>query len=182
MDFADQILQHYGVKGMKWGVRRDDTGTVSTGEKGRVNKVKDRLKKEIDERTSTETTVRAKPGQIVRVVGGVKRLPHEDAVNARVAEQVAKRSTLDALSNRELQHLVNRMNLESQYRQLAVKETRASAGEKFANDIINSHGTAVLGKAGVKGATAKLVIDNALKVGSNKALQGGSSEKKKKDK
>lgn len=169
-EMADHILMHYGIKGMKWGVR------------SRVSQAKAHAKKELAERSSTETTIRAKPGQMVRVVGGNKRGPHVDAVNARVSEQVAKRSTLDALSNKDLQHLVNRMNLEAQYRNLAVKETRKSAAQKWTERLISEKGDVVYSRLGAHAVLGRKVVEGALK-GTNKAMSGGivSDKNKKKD-
>ena len=174
VDNVDDFLAHYGVPGMKWGVRKRASEAIG--------EAKARVKKEVAERSSTETTVRAKPGQMVRVVGGNKRGPHADAVNARVSEQVAKRSTLDALSNKDLQHLVNRMNLEAQYRNLAVKETRKSAVQKWVEKIFSEKAEVLYPKLGPHAAIGRTVVEAAMK-GTNKAMSGGivSDKNKKKD-
>lgn len=183
MDNAAEFLSHYGVKGMKWGVSRSESGKVSVSAtaKAAANDVKNRVNKEVAERTSAEVTVRAKPGSIVRVVGGNRRTAHQDAINARIAEQIAKRNTLDALSNKDLQQLVTRMNLEQQYRNLAVKENRLSAGEKMIRKYLASNGDAVFSKLGPLASGTKMVVDSQLK-NANKALLGGSTSDKKKDK
>lgn len=182
---VDDILAHYGVKGMHWGSRKGSSSGGSSGGRiaSRVKSAHASIKKDIAERTSSETTVRAKPGSMVRVVGGVKRMPHEDAIKARVAEQIAKKNTLDALSNPELQHLVNRMNLESQYRNLASNETRAGAGEKAAKQILESKKADVaFAKLGPHAAIGKQVVNGVFKnVTGNKAM-GGGIVKDKKDK
>jgi hypothetical protein len=180
------FLAHYGVLGMKWGQHLKDHGVKSTTKKAATT-AKAAVKKDIKERTSTQTTVRAKPGQLVRVVGGNGRSAHDDAVKARTAEQIAKKNTLDALSNQELQHLVNRMNLESQYRNLASNETRVSAGEKFATDLLSKHdakiNTALAVGLGPAAPVGKMVIDGALKKATvNKAMLGGKVSDKKKNK
>lgn len=177
----DDILAHYGVKGMHWGVRKDrPSGAPRRSISDRVNNAKAAVKKDIKERTSTETTVRAKPGQMVRVVGGLKRLPHQDAIAARTAEQIAKKNTLDALSNQDLQRLVSRMNLESQYRNLASNETRVSAGEKYALDLVDKHGDkAMVVVLGSFAPAGKQVLDFAVKgATANKALAGGKIKNK----
>jgi hypothetical protein len=167
-------LAHYGIPGMRWGVRK----RVSEA----VGKAKSQVKKEVAERSSSETTVRAKPGQMVRVVGGNKRGPHADAVSARISEQIAKRSTLDALSNKDLQHLVNRMNLEAQYRNLAVKETRKSAAQKWTEKLVSEKGDVVYSRLGPHAVLGRKVVEGAMK-GSNKAMSGGIvSDKNKKNK
>jgi hypothetical protein len=180
-DMAEHILKHYGVKGMKWGVRNSEGGggirqTVGSA----VGEAKARAKREIAERIDTETHVRAKPGQLVRVVGGNRRRAHEDAIVARTAEQIAKRNTLDALSNKELQHLVQRMNLEQQYRQMAVKETRKSAAQRWVENIVAVKGPLLYAKMGPHAKIGQKVVEGAMKMATqNKALLGGSSEKKK---
>lgn len=90
---GEAFLEHYGVKGMKWGVQRSSS-KVPMG--------------------STQLVDR-KPGKRVKVAGGKGFKPHEDAVSAATARRVATKSTTDALSNKELQALVNRLNLEQQF-------------------------------------------------------------------
>jgi hypothetical protein len=87
-------LEHHGIKGQKWGVRRAN----SSG--------------------PMEVTTRAKPGKMVKAKGGTGHPAHEDAVKAAISRQKAKKSTTDALSSKELQDLVLRMNLEQQYSRL----------------------------------------------------------------
>jgi hypothetical protein len=91
MDPVDTVLSHFGVKGMKWGVRKDRPSrvTVSTG-----------------------------PGGRVKTTGGFDRKPSSDAVRAARLGQRAKKSTVRSLSNDELQALIKRKNLEKQYADL----------------------------------------------------------------
>lgn len=98
---VDSVLQHYGVKGMKWGVTRDNPG----GGPGQ-----------------TQVNVKARPGKRVKTSGGRKQGASSDAVTAAVSKQIAKKSTTDALSNKQLQELVTRMNLEKQYNQLSKEQ------------------------------------------------------------
>lgn len=106
------ILEHYGVKGMRWGVRRD--------------------------RTPTAVETVQTPGKRVKATGGKNQSASEDAINAAVARQKARASTPDALSNKELQALVNRMNLEQQYARL--NEANASTGVKLAKAFLGDYG------------------------------------------
>lgn len=108
------ILSHHGVKGMKWGIRRDRSGSsgptpVSTKQKGKRLQTK----------------------------GGKGHAPTEDATRAAVGRQKAKSSGTHALTNQELREVVNRMNLEQQYSKLAASEGGAKIpGGKFAADIL----------------------------------------------
>lgn len=93
---TDKFLEHFGVKGMKWGVRKDRGG--SSGPQAVVT--------------------RSKPGQRVTASGGGGRLPHEDAKRAVALAQKAKSSTTHSLSNEELKDLLTRLDLESRYTKL----------------------------------------------------------------
>lgn len=126
METVDDVLEHYGVKGMRWGVRKKAPAV--------------KTKVELD----------ATPGRRVKAKGGTGQPIAKDAKVAAVSRQKAKKSTVDALSNDELKSLVTRMNLEQQYSQLetnrrsrdanpAIKfvgKTLTAFGEKQAGEII----------------------------------------------
>lgn len=111
---AEPFLEHYGVKGMKWGVRKSEP------------------------RVAVPTSTSHKPGDFVRAKGGQNQPASEDAVRVAGVRQKAKASTTDALSNKELQDLVTRMNLEQQYSSLMQKSDRRSKGAKFVNKILGN--------------------------------------------
>jgi 2'-5' RNA ligase len=101
-----QFLAHYGIKGMKWGIRRDRTARdVQTTEKiGRRTKVK--------------------------AEGGEHQPAAPDAVKVAATTQKLKRSGTAALSNDELREVIQRAQLEQQ----AVALT-TSKGKKFVKEI-----------------------------------------------
>lgn len=104
----DAVLAHHGIKGMKWGVRRDNP----SGSSG-----------------PTPITINAKPGKKIVTTGG-KHLPtSEDAKQAAIIKQKARASGPQSLSNDEMRLLVNRMQLEQQYAKLNPKQV--TLGEKF---------------------------------------------------
>jgi hypothetical protein len=109
-DPTEKFLEHFGVKGMKWGRR---TSNIPAGETRAAQK---------------------KPGRRVTAEGGRGVRAHEDAIRSATQRQIAKKSTVDALSTKELQELVNRMNLEQQYSKLAAGTV--SPGRKFVNDLL----------------------------------------------
>lgn len=91
------VIQHYGVKGMRWGQRKEQQAGAA--------------QVELNQKT---------PGSRVKikVTKGGGQGPAKDALEAKVIRQTAKRSGPNALSNKELQALVTRLNLERQYAQL----------------------------------------------------------------
>ena len=89
---VDDVLEHFGIKGMKWGVRK---------------------------------AARRSPGS-------------EDAQRAVEAKKKIKAGGgTKALSNKELQDLVTRMNLEQQYSNLTGnKQSKIKIGQKAAKEIL----------------------------------------------
>lgn len=89
----DNILEHVGVKGMKWGIRKSES-SVS---------VSDKRKK-------------------LKTSGGFGRPAHPDAIRARTLGQVGKKSGLKALSNKDLQDYAHRLQLEQNVKRLNYNE------------------------------------------------------------
>lgn len=109
-DAVDDFLAHYGVKGMRWGHRKADSGptgvTVTTTARGRV-----------------------------KTSGGTGHAPAKEAVDAAVSVRKAKSSSVKALSNDELRTAIQRMQLEQQFNQLRPKGP-AEHGRKFVTQTI----------------------------------------------
>lgn len=90
-DEVKDILAHFGVKGMRWGVRR-------------------------------------RPSQI-----------HSDSASATASAKKAKKHGTKALSNKELQDLITRMNLEQQYSRVAPSGKGSKllrGGAKFTGEVL----------------------------------------------
>lgn len=123
---VEEFLAHHGVKGMKWGVRRNRTTgevVVTKGKKG------------------------------VKVSGGAGHEPHMDAINAAVARQKAKKSGTHSLSNAELRLLNERLQMETKYSQLTGKGPSPQAklvkrGGKLAGDVVEGIARQQLTKIG----------------------------------
>lgn len=117
---SDEDAVQYGKLGMRWGVKTNPDGTTTGTPR-------------------TEVAVKATPGKRVKTSGGKERPAHEDAIKAAVGKQVAKKSTVDALSNQELEAVIKRMQLEASYNRLS--KENVSAGRKFINKFMTDKKT-----------------------------------------
>lgn len=116
----EYTLTHYGVKGMKWGVRNNADGTVS------VNQTK--VKKSLRKTDQPVTVTQRKAGTYVKAKGGQRQTASIDAIKTQAARQKAKRSTTDSLSNKQLKDTIERMRLEQEFAKLDKKVSRRGRG------------------------------------------------------
>jgi len=113
-----RFLQHYGVKGMKWGVRRNrPTSPVTT-------------QSVVNAGLRGKTKVKAK--------GGVAHPATQDAIKAAELKRKHQKSGPAALSNNELRDLATRMQLEQQVKVLNAQSK--SSGKKFVKDTLKDTG------------------------------------------
>lgn len=117
---TNEELQHYGVKGMRWGVRR-------------TSKQLARAKKERS----------------------------EDAKNKERGQAKIKKSGTDALSNKELREVTNRINLENNYKS-ATANAKRSGGRKFVGEVLKGQGKSQANQLVNKGLGAAFTAAGAL--------------------
>ena len=108
-DFADAFLSHYGVKGMKWGVRKKASDAVDKVKERRAEKKANRALDDASEYTSTAKTIRKATD------GGLRKV-----------------------SSEELKDAIDRMNLEQQYRNLYEKTPEAKQRERGRKAIVDT--------------------------------------------
>jgi len=112
--YEPNCLAHYGILGMKWGVRRFQPYSVRGRKSGKGGK-------EVGEARQ-------------------KGPSHDDLVKSTNASEVYKYR--DRLNDKELRDRVNRIQTEQQLKQLiADSEKKKRNGNKFANDVVKRVGT-----------------------------------------
>lgn len=108
MDELDDFIAHFGVKGMRWGVRRKP-------------------------KQPTSVVVIDKPGKRLKAKGGKNREASEEAIRLEVGKQKGRKSGTKTLTNKELQEIIKRMELDTKFAKLSREERQnnKSAGRKF---------------------------------------------------
>lgn len=111
------FLEHYGVKGMKWGVRR------SNAEKKAASEGKTLSFKRITPKSGGTSSKKSKPE------------PSDDKKETvQYMTRVGKKGDTSALSNNELKKLNERMRLEQEFTRLS--EPTQSKGQAFVRDTL----------------------------------------------
>lgn len=141
MDSGEDFLEHFGTKGMKWGVRRSRAERRASREAPSEVKVKTKASL----RGAEAISVKNKAGQgVTKTAGGRRNVATTDAVKTKAARQKAKASTTDALTNAELKAAVERMNLEQQYAKLEKAQPRRKRGAEFIKGLMDEYGEQAL--------------------------------------
>lgn len=149
-------LQHWGIKGMKWGVRRyqNKDGTLTAAGKKRYKAEMDKLKAEevtLKNRAATNAKL-AKLDTKRKSIDALKK--SADGISEpKRADQPRKKSIGD-MSDDELIKAIRRAQLEDQYRTL--RPATVSAGRKFADKILNE----AIAPASIK--AGRRFLENAL--------------------
>lgn len=151
-------LMHYGVKGMRWGRRMKSSGEGGGSDSPPTKK---QIKAETKAEAKAEYAKAAEDARVAKIKKDVykdegkkagrkqaiketwKRPVSDDAESAAAGRgRVGKHGT-DAMTNKELQALVNRMNLEQQYANLKDNEKASSgrsAAKAYVSDILKDAG------------------------------------------
>lgn len=175
----DGVLTHYGIKGMRWGVRKRSGSDASS-----ETTVKERAARS---KAPEPILVKTKAGHPILTSGGRYHAPSDEAKRAAAIKQKASKSGSHALTNAEMRALIDRMNLESQYMKLNPKQK--SKADKFVRGVLKTPIPAMVfagskQKYGDKSKEVKLGFDFAEMLLKNHPSQKKflpAPEKKKKD-
>lgn len=161
-------LTHWGIKGMRWGVRRyqNKDGTLTTAGKKRYAKEMAKLKEEErvaknKQRTQAKLDKLDEKRREIEAIKSGKPTP-------KPAEKKSQKPSIKDMSDEELRAVVNRLNMEKMYRQLQPEQV--SAGKKFANKVMND----------VVAPAATEVGKNMLKDYMTKAVKKAAADAEKK--
>lgn len=184
-------LTHWGIKGMKWGIRRyqNRDGTLTAAGKKRYAEEMERLKKEekiLKNKQRTKAQLEKLDAKRKEIEEQKQALKDDKPINKaadKIAEKAkaAKKRKISELSDEELNAIVNRMRLEKTYRDLvkeqkAVAEaaTKKSKGEKFVATLKDK--VIIPAATDVGKDVAKRMMNNAV----NKVANSVNDDQKKK--
>ena len=168
MNNSDE-LQHFGVKGMKWGVRRyqNKDGTLTKAGVRKYNKEVARINKEKQIIRNKERTLAKfnKLDALRKDVDSRKQaleLNSEKHTNftkpSKPKTETNKPTSIKDLSDEELQRRIDRINLENKYKSLTTETRQVSTGKKVVGKVMTEVITPAatdIGKQLVKSVMAK---------------------------
>lgn len=194
-ELGSDFLQHYGVKGMKWGVRKDSKPRGYQGSSSTKKKVKKAVSDAVDpdkraKRKLQKAKSKYERQRLIEQASGYEKAAEESKKNSRENEASSdpkpKSKSVKDLSDDDLNKIIRRIELERRYSTLMeqqrpksttekvnkfLKKAATEAAENVAKQLITKGiGAAVTRATGVpvNGANAKAAT-NALKTAANDA-------------
>ena len=161
MEKNEEMLEHHGIKGMHWGVRRyqNKDGTLTKAGQARYDRDKrENSAKKIENRIDTikpdpKRWVREDLERSKKIVDSVTSVTKEiSKIEQETSPKLVKKSKdLSNKSDKELRDKINRELLEQQYNKLfsEISAPEISRGRQFVKDTLSVAGDvlAVIGSA-----------------------------------
>lgn len=127
-------LYHYGVLGMKWGVRRSARNFISKLSSSKKKKKSTSPKKTL--KTMSNEELRAKTERL-RLEQEYKNVRSQGKQSKSKSSTQIKKKSVSEMTDDELRTKLNRLEMERRYDQLNPKQV--SAGSKFVHDTLVNH-------------------------------------------
>lgn len=178
-ELMDTQLQHFGVKGMKWGVRKSRTSKDRASEttpkpKSTVRKYIDSNKREIGMRKLTKDLETLSDNEIRTRTNRVRNENDFRTILSNTPSSKQKKAlreeylTREKLSDTQLQERVNRLRLEDNLRREVIRAS--SPQREAANELIKTVSTQAIGlytdpTTKIFTATGNAVADKLIKEG-----------------
>ena len=157
-------LQHWGIKGMKWGVRRYQNADGSLTPAG-IKRYRDEAR-DIERQLNTkkrEMTVDDYQNAIKKTksvgerIDSVRKFNDDNNKSKDPDMERRIRKSTEQMSDKELQQRVQRLNMEDNYTRMMMHREHLQQGENYVNKMLDASATVV------QGATAALTIAVLLK-------------------
>jgi len=138
-DNVEKILEHFGVKGMKWGVRSTggQAGDVILERGLGISTTRSRARSAASARSARNVTVKDKRKSI-KTSGGKGVPAHPDAITANKIGQIVKKSGPKSVSTHDLQIYANRLQVEQNVSRLT--SNNKNAGAKVSQIVLKQAG------------------------------------------
>lgn len=148
---TNNTLYHHGVKGMRWGHRKNPISIKAAGHRAyaKVFELNEKTYRKSNP-TLSSMNKNAKNEQLKKAEKAQKEAneryaqkqskkeAHKNYSDDHTRAKALKKKRLSQMSNAELKELNNRMQLESQYKNL--KKQNISVGQKFVKDVAYESG------------------------------------------
>lgn len=179
-------LMHYGVKGMKWGVRKSRSAKyLERAEKGGSKKRKNKLtpaQKERIKKAKIKAKVDIKVAKLNAKAKKIEARTNLESAKAKaeaskVQTQAPKKKPIKDMTNQELQEIINRNRLETEYKKITEVPKKKTTTDKFVEFAVKQ---GVKGAERASGALINHIVDTQMKKVIGDSYK--SEDKKKKEK